>query len=60
MTLQELVDDTGVGADLIKDLEDWRLVQPGKVDGVKVYDDTDREIVKAARSSRDSGSAAAT
>ena len=47
MTLQELVDDTGVGADLIKDLEDWRLVQPGKVDGVKVDDDTNREIVKA-------------
>jgi DNA-binding transcriptional MerR regulator len=48
MTLQELVDDTGVGADLVKDLEDWRLVQPGKVEGIKVYDDTDREIVKAA------------
>jgi DNA-binding transcriptional MerR regulator len=47
LTIQELVDETGVGADLIKDLEDWRLVQPGKVDGVKVYDDTDREIVKA-------------
>jgi DNA-binding transcriptional MerR regulator len=47
LTLEELVDATGVGADLIKDLEDWRLVQPGKVDGTKVYDDTDREIVKA-------------
>jgi DNA-binding transcriptional MerR regulator len=47
LTVQELVDETGVGADLIKDLEDWRLVQPAKVDGVKVYDDTDREIVKA-------------
>jgi DNA-binding transcriptional MerR regulator len=47
LTLEELVDETGVGADLIKDLEDWRLVQPGKIDGTKVYDDTDREIVKA-------------
>jgi hypothetical protein len=47
LTLQELVDETGVGADLIKDLEDWRLVLPGKVSGTKVYDDTDREIVKA-------------
>jgi DNA-binding transcriptional MerR regulator len=47
LTLEELVDQTGVGADLIKDLEDWRLVQPGKVDGTKVYDDTDREVVKA-------------
>jgi DNA-binding transcriptional MerR regulator len=48
LTLQELVDETGVAADLIKDLEDWRLVQPAKVDGVKVYDDTDREIIKAS------------
>jgi DNA-binding transcriptional MerR regulator len=47
-TLEELVDETGVGPDLIKDLEDWRLVQPDKVDGTKLYDDTDREIVKAA------------
>jgi DNA-binding transcriptional MerR regulator len=47
-TLEELVDETGVRPDLIKDLEDWRLVQPVKVDGVKVYDDTDREIVKAS------------
>ena len=47
LTLEELVDQTGVGADLIKDLEDWRLVQPGKVEGTKVYDDTDREVVKA-------------
>jgi len=47
LTLEELVDQTGVGPDLIKDLEDWRLVLPAKVDGTKVYDDTDREIVKA-------------
>jgi DNA-binding transcriptional MerR regulator len=47
LTLEELVDETGVGPDLIKDLEDWRLVQPRKVNGTKVYDDTDREIVKA-------------
>ncbi len=47
LTLEELVDETGVAPDLIKDLEDWRLVQPGKLEGTKVYDDTDREIVKA-------------
>ena len=47
LTVDELVDETGVGPDLIKDLEDWRLIQPVKVDGTKVYDDTDREIVKA-------------
>jgi DNA-binding transcriptional MerR regulator len=48
LTLEELVDETGVGPDLIKDLEDWRLVQPSKIEGTKLYDDTDREIVKAA------------
>jgi DNA-binding transcriptional MerR regulator len=47
LTLEELVDETGVAPNLIKDLEDWRLVQPGKIDGTKVYDDTDREIIKA-------------
>jgi DNA-binding transcriptional MerR regulator len=47
LTIEELVDQTGVGGGLIKDLEDWRLVQPESVDGTKLYDDTDREIVKA-------------
>jgi DNA-binding transcriptional MerR regulator len=47
MTLEDLVDETGVGSELIKDLEDWRLIRPRKVDGTKVYDDTDKEIVKA-------------
>jgi DNA-binding transcriptional MerR regulator len=47
LTVEELVDQTGVGGGLIKDLEDWRLVQPESVDGTKLYDDTDREIVKA-------------
>jgi DNA-binding transcriptional MerR regulator len=48
MTIEELVDQTGVGPDLIKELEDWRLVQPDNVDGTKLYDDTDREIVRAS------------
>jgi DNA-binding transcriptional MerR regulator len=47
LTVEELVDVTGVGPDLIKELEDWRLVQPESVEGTKLYDDTDREIVKA-------------
>jgi DNA-binding transcriptional MerR regulator len=47
LTIEELVDQTGVGPGLIKDLEDWRLVQPESVEGTKLYDDTDREIVKA-------------
>ncbi|HEX6585686.1 MAG TPA: MerR family transcriptional regulator [Solirubrobacterales bacterium] len=47
ISLEELVGQTGVGGELIKELEDWRLVQPIQIEGRKFYDDTDREIVKA-------------
>jgi DNA-binding transcriptional MerR regulator len=47
MTADEMVDETGVGGDLIKELEDWRLIQPETIEGTKYYDDTDLEIVKA-------------
>jgi DNA-binding transcriptional MerR regulator len=47
IALEDLVDQTGVAPGLIKDLEDWRLIQPQNVNGTKLYDDTDREIVKA-------------
>jgi DNA-binding transcriptional MerR regulator len=47
MTADEMVDETGVGGDLIKELEDWRLIQPETIEGEKYYDDTDLEIVKA-------------
>jgi hypothetical protein len=47
MTLEELVDQTGVSPEVIDDLQEWRIVQPERVDGHFVYDDTDREIVKA-------------
>src|SRR5262249_22162720 len=47
LSIEELVEHTGVGPELIKELEDWRLGQPQTIDGQKAYDDTDREIVKA-------------
>ena len=47
LDLEELVDQTGVGPDVIRELEEWRIVQPEQVDGQRVYDETDREIVKA-------------
>jgi DNA-binding transcriptional MerR regulator len=47
MDLEELVDQTGVGPELIRELEEWRIVQPQQIDGQRLYDDTDREIVKA-------------
>ena len=47
LTLDEMVEQTSTGADVISDLEEWRIVQPKQIDGIKTYDDTDREIVKA-------------
>ena len=42
-----MVEQTSTGADVISDLEEWRIVQPKQIEGVKTYDETDREIVKA-------------
>jgi DNA-binding transcriptional MerR regulator len=48
LTVEELIDQTGARGELIKELEDWRLVQPESIEGTKLYDDTDAEIVKAS------------
>ena len=45
--MEDLVEQTGVGPELIHELEEWRLVQPQNVDGHKLYDETDREIIKS-------------
>ena len=45
--LEELVEQTGVPGELIRDLVEWRIVQPAKVDGRTLYSETDREIIKA-------------
>jgi len=47
LDLEELVNQTGVGPELIAELEEWRIVQPEKIDGQALYDETDREIIKA-------------
>ena len=47
LELEELVDQTGVAPDLIAELEEWRIVQPEQIEGQQLYDETDREIVKA-------------
>ena len=47
LTLDEMVEQTSTSAEVITDLEEWRIVQPEQIEGVKTYDDTDREIVKA-------------
>jgi hypothetical protein len=46
--LDELIDETGARAELIAELENYGIVQAEKRDGKTVYDETDREIVRAA------------
>jgi DNA-binding transcriptional MerR regulator len=46
--LEEVVEETGAREELIGELENFGIVQPEKREGKTVYDETDREIVRAA------------
>jgi hypothetical protein len=48
LTLEEVVEETGAREELIAELENFSIVQPETRDGANVYDETDREIVRAA------------
>ncbi len=48
LSLEEIVEETGAREELIKELESFGIVQPEKREGRVVYDETDREIVRAA------------
>jgi DNA-binding transcriptional MerR regulator len=48
LSLEEVVEETGAREELISELENFGIVQPEKRDGRVVYDETDREIVRAA------------
>ena len=48
LTLEEVIEETGAREELIRELEDFGMVQPEKRDGRTVYDETDREIVRSA------------
>jgi DNA-binding transcriptional MerR regulator len=48
LTLEEIVEETGAREELIRELENYGIVQPEKREGKTVYDETDREIVRAA------------
>ena len=48
LTLEEVVEETGAREELLEELENFGIVQPEKRDGKTVYDETDREIVRAA------------
>jgi DNA-binding transcriptional MerR regulator len=48
LTLEEVIEETGAREELIAELENFGIVQPEKREGKAVYDETDREIVRAA------------
>jgi DNA-binding transcriptional MerR regulator len=48
LSLDEVIEETGARAELIAELENFGIVQPDKREGKTVYDETDREIVRAA------------
>jgi hypothetical protein len=48
LSLDEVIDETGARAELIAELENFGIVQPEARDGKTAYDETDREIVRAA------------
>ena len=45
--LDEVLDETGADAALVKELEEYRVIRGQKHDGEVLYDDTEREIVRA-------------
>jgi DNA-binding transcriptional MerR regulator len=45
--LDEVLDDTGAEPALVKELEDFGVIKGEKRDGEVLYDDTEREIVRA-------------
>jgi DNA-binding transcriptional MerR regulator len=48
LTMEELLDDAGVSESLLRELQEFGIVQPDRRDGRMVYDETDVEIVRAA------------
>ncbi len=48
LTIDEIVEETGAREELISELENYGIVQPEKREGKTVYDETDREIIRAA------------
>jgi DNA-binding transcriptional MerR regulator len=45
--LEEVLEDTGADRGLVKELEDYGVIKGERRDGETVYDDTEREIVRA-------------
>jgi DNA-binding transcriptional MerR regulator len=48
LSLEELLDEAGVSESLLRELQEFGIVQPERRDGRMVYDETDLEIVRAS------------
>lgn len=48
LSLQEVLDQTKAGAGLVRELEEFGLLHPGRSNGDPTYDEADLEIVRAA------------
>ncbi|HEY1594117.1 MAG TPA: MerR family transcriptional regulator [Thermoleophilaceae bacterium] len=48
-SLADVIDDTGADAKLVRELEDFGVIKGERRDGDVWYDDTEREVVRAAR-----------
>jgi DNA-binding transcriptional MerR regulator len=45
--LEEVLEDTGAERSLVRELEEYGVIKGEKLDGELVYDDTDKEIIRA-------------
>src|SRR5437764_1657773 len=48
LTAEELIEETGAREELVRELEDYGVIQADQRDGSSVYDETDRRIVRTA------------
>jgi DNA-binding transcriptional MerR regulator len=48
LSLEEIIEETGAREELVSELENYGIVKPEKREGRIVYDETDREIIRAA------------
>jgi DNA-binding transcriptional MerR regulator len=48
LSQEEVVEETGAAEGLLRELEEFGIVQPERLDGRTTYDETDLEIVRAA------------
>jgi DNA-binding transcriptional MerR regulator len=48
LTLDQVIEETGARQELVAELENYGIVAPEKREGKVVYDETDREVIKAA------------